>query len=86
MFDRLPDDPDYDMVSRRIQELHDEANQLAGRVAELQARTAEGVQARAAAIKALMPMDYDIEDMVPIDWHQGMLNALLRDLTEGVGA
>lgn len=80
MFDLRPDDPDYDMVSRRIQELDDEARQLAERVGKLPARTPEGIQARAAAIKALMPVDFEIDDLVPINWHQGMLDALLRDV------
>ena len=80
MFDLRPDDPDYDMVSRRIQELDDEARQLAERIGKLPACTPEGIRARAAAIKALMPEDFEIGDLVPIDWHGGMLNALLLDL------
>ncbi len=81
MYGLLPDDDDYDMVSRRILELDDETRQLAVRVGKLPAHTAEGIQARAAAIKALMPVDFDLADWVPINWHGGMLDALLRDLT-----
>lgn len=80
MFDLLPDDDDYDMVSRRILELDDETRHLAVRVGKLPARTTEGIQARAAAIKAMMPVDFDLADWVPINWHRGMLDALLRDL------
>lgn len=81
MFDLLPDDDDYDVVSRRIQDLDDETRHLAARVGKLPARTAEGIQARAAAIMAMMPVDFGLADWVPINWHAGMLDALLCDLT-----
>lgn len=80
MYDLVPYDPDYDRILSRIQELDDEARQLAERVGKLPAHTPEGIQARAAAIKALLPTDFEIGDLVPIDWHRGMLDALLRDV------
>lgn len=88
LYDLLPDNPDHDPTWHRVRELNDRAHTLAERIGRLPARTTAGVQARAAAIKAMMPIDYedDHETQVPIDWHRGMLDALLRDLTKGVGA
>jgi hypothetical protein len=28
-----------------------------------------------------MPVDHAISDCIPIDWHKGVLDALLRDLS-----
>ena len=55
MFDLLPGDSNCDMVERQLYELDDETRQLALLVGELPALTTQGVQARAAAIKAMMP-------------------------------
>lgn len=80
MFDLLPADPIHDTTFNRILALNAEADRLARQIAKLPARTQLGVQARAAAVHALMPMDFGIDDLVPIDWHHGMLDALLRDV------
>lgn len=80
MFDLQPDDLVHDVTFNHILALDDEAKQLAGQIAKLPARTQLGVQARAAAVHALLPMDFGVEDLVPIDWHKGMLDALLRDV------
>lgn len=88
MYDLMPDTPDHDPTWHRIRALDVRAYQLAEQIGRLPARTTAGVQARASAIRAMMPVDYedDCETRVPINWHRGMLDALLRDLTEGVGA
>lgn len=88
MYDLLPDNPEHDPSWHRIRALDARANVLAEQIGRLPARTMAGVQARAAALKVMMPVDYedDCETNVPINWHCGMLDALLRDLTEGVGA
>ena len=80
MFDLLPADPVYDTTFNRILALDAEADRLAGQIAKLPARTQLGIQARAAAVHAMQPMDFGIDDLVPIDWHKGMLDALLRDV------
>lgn len=80
MFNLLPGDPVHDRTFDRIVALDTEADRLAGQIAKLPARTREGVQARATAVHALLPMDFGVADLVPVDWHKGMLNALLRDV------
>jgi hypothetical protein len=54
---------------------------LAKRIAKLPAHTTAGIRARAAAVQAAMPIDHGIDDNIPIGWHHGMLDALLRDLS-----
>ena len=56
---------------------------LAKRIAKLPAYTLAGIRARASAVPAAMPIDYGIGDSIPIDWHHGMLDTLLRDLARG---
>ncbi len=80
MFDLLPADPVHDTTFNRILALDAKTDRLAGQIAKLPARTQLGVQARAAAVHALLPMDFGIDDLVPINWHGGMLDALLRDV------
>ena len=80
MYDLLPVDPVHDTTFNAILTLDDEADRLAGQVAKMPARTQLGIQARAAAVHAMQPMDFGIDDLVPIDWHRGMLDALLRDV------
>ena len=80
MYDLLPVDPAHDMTFSRIQVLSGRADKLARQVAKLPARTPSGIQARAAAVHAMQPIDFDINDWAPLDWHQGMLDALLRDV------
>lgn len=60
MADLSPDDDDFQFVSRRFQELGDETRRLAGQVAAMPAHSMDGVQARAAVIKALMPAGYEL--------------------------
>ncbi len=80
MYDLLPADPLHDSTFSRIQVLDARADKLARQVAKLPARTLLGIQARAAAVHAMQPIDFDIRDWAPLDWHQGMLDALLRDV------
>ena len=65
-----------------------DCNRLARQVGQLPtARSPDGVRARAAALRAVQVQDDgdgpdgDGElDLIRIDWHQGLLDALMRDL------
>lgn len=80
----VPDnDPNRRVVLSRIDALSAEAKQLAQRIGKILAYSAAGVQARATAIQAMMPTDYAEGEQVAIDWHEGMLDTLLRELASG---
>lgn len=75
--------PDFDRIAALAQKQGENANRLAKRIALTPAKTLAGVRARAAVVRAAMPVDHAIGDSIPIDWHKGMLDALLRDMEEG---
>jgi hypothetical protein len=77
--DLLPG-PDFNRISSLAQKRREESSRLAKRIAKMPARTLAGARARASVVSAAMPVDYAIGDTIPIDWHHGMLDALLRDL------
>lgn len=80
MYDLMPGTPDHDPTWHRIWALNDRAYVLAEQIGRLPARTVAGVQARAAAVQVMMPVDHGDEQDVPINWHRGMLDALLLDV------
>ena len=81
MYDLIPDTPDHDPTFDRIVVLGGRASVLAEQIGRLPpACTIAGIQARAAAVQAMMPVDHGDEQNVPINWHRGMLDALLRDV------
>jgi hypothetical protein len=70
----------FERVWSRAKAKTDEAQRLAGAIAKMPAHTFDGVKARASALQAIMPVDYSIGDSIPIDWHRGLLDALLQDI------
>jgi hypothetical protein len=78
-----PPGPDFDRISSLAEKRAKESRGFAIRIAKMPARTLAGVRARASVVRAIMPVDYAAGDTIPIDWHNGVLDALLRDLDAG---
>jgi hypothetical protein len=70
----------FDRIWSRVMAKTSEAGRLTADIAKMPAHTMSGIRGRAAALQAIMPVDHGIDDSIPIDWHRGLLDALLRDL------
>ena len=72
---------EFDSIALLAQRRSEEGSRLAKRIAKMPALTFAGVRARASVVQAAMPVDHVISGWITIDWHKGVLDALLRDLS-----
>ena len=73
------DDPACEFIFAELQMIRAEMVSTAERVAAMPAHSQAGIRARAAAVRAMMPPD-DIDGLLPLNWHAGLLDALLHEL------